>query len=50
MHAVTPTATMKTVTSRPALRVLRGALILQVALGLVWGISMLFFAAAIGLQ
>src|SRR5437868_240240 len=40
---------METVTSRPALRALRGALILQVALGLVWGISMLFFAAAIAL-
>jgi hypothetical protein len=31
------------------MRVLRGALILQVALGLLWGISMLFFAPAIAL-
>jgi hypothetical protein len=31
------------------MRVLRGALVLQVALGLLWGISMLFFAPAIAL-
>ena len=34
---------------RVDLRVLRGALVLQVALGLLWGVSMLFFASAIAL-
>jgi hypothetical protein len=30
-------------------RLLRGALVLQIGLGLLWGISMLFFASAIAL-
>jgi hypothetical protein len=36
-----------TTTAVPALRVLRGALVLQILLGLLWGVSMLFFASAI---
>ena len=49
MHAAMTNATTQSVASRPVMRVLRGALILQVVLGLVWGISMLFFASAIAL-
>ena len=42
-----PAAGGATGTRRPGLTVLRGVLALQIGLGLLWGISMLFFAPLI---
>jgi hypothetical protein len=46
-QAVGPAAGGATGTLRPGLALLRGVLGLQIVLGLVWGIAMLFFAPMI---
>jgi len=45
MQAAIPNATAAV--AQPTMRVLRVALVLQVLLGLLWGVSMLFFASTI---